>query len=44
MNKITNFLPILFVKVNASLSYTKYFLQEIYEIKTAQTAQTKEGV
>ena len=40
----TPFLPLLLVKVNASQSYTQYFIQEIHEIKTAQTAQTKDGV
>ena len=40
----TPFLPISIVKKNASQRYTKYFIQEIHEIKTAQTAQTKDGV
>ena len=38
------YLPLLLVKVDAFQSYTKYFIQEIHEIKTAQTAQTKDGV
>ena len=29
------FLPLLLVKVNASQSYAKYFIQEIHEIKIA---------
>ena len=40
----TPFLPISLVKKNATQRYTKYFIQEIHEIKTAQTAQTKDGV
>ena len=40
----TPFLPLLLVKVNASQSYAKYFIQEIHEIKTAQMAQNKDEV
>ena len=39
----TPFLPLLLVKVNASQSYTQYFIQEIHEIKTAEVCFIKKS-